>query len=93
MRYILTYDLKDDKLRGRLSKLLEQYGERVQFSVFELEIPDYKLIELKNKLEKKFTKFKEQVSIFLYPVCEGCKKKIERIGIKELILEKDVLLF
>ncbi|HFQ5284846.1 TPA: CRISPR-associated endonuclease Cas2 [Vibrio vulnificus] len=34
--YLACFDVDDDKKRRRLSKLLLSYGERVQFSVFEI---------------------------------------------------------
>lgn len=93
MRFVLTYDSKDDKLRTKLSKFLEQFGDRVQYSVFELELPEYKVIELKTKINRTFEKFKDDLCIFIYPICSSCKKNIHRVGNKELILEKNVLLF
>jgi CRISPR-associated protein Cas2 len=35
MLVVVVYDVPDDRRRLRLSKLLEGYGRRVQFSVFE----------------------------------------------------------
>lgn len=33
--WLICYDVKDDKRRTQLAKLLEQHCERVQYSVFE----------------------------------------------------------
>lgn len=33
-RYLLAYDVPDDKRRARLAKELQKYGDRVQYSVF-----------------------------------------------------------
>lgn len=33
-RYVLAYDVPDDRRRTRLAKVLSQYGDRVQYSVF-----------------------------------------------------------
>ena len=32
---VIAYDIVDDKHRTKISKLLEGYGERVNYSVFE----------------------------------------------------------
>jgi len=43
--YLICFDIQDDKVRGKLSRLLEKYGLRVQGSVFEcsFKTPDRKL--------------------------------------------------
>lgn len=33
--YVICYDIPDDKRRKKISDLLEVYGSRVQYSVFE----------------------------------------------------------
>ena len=37
-RYIIAYDIKDDSRRIRVSKLLQSYGNRLQYSVFLMEM-------------------------------------------------------
>ncbi len=36
--YLACFDIENDKKRRRLSKLLLSYGERVQYSVFEITV-------------------------------------------------------
>jgi len=38
MLYSICYDIKDDRRRNRIFKLLKDFGEPVQFSVFEADI-------------------------------------------------------
>ncbi|WP_054952021.1 CRISPR-associated endonuclease Cas2 [Flaviflexus massiliensis] len=45
-RYLITYDIPDDKRRTRISKLLKSYGERMQFSVFLIDLHRTALVEL-----------------------------------------------
>ena len=56
---ILTYDIKDDKLRTKFSKFILSYGRRLQYSVYEINNSDriLKIVEseIKSKFEKKFT--------------------------------------
>lgn len=50
--YLICFDIQDDKVRARLSRLLEKVGQRVQGSVFEcsFKTPDRKAaLELKIK--------------------------------------------
>lgn len=32
--YIISYDVSDNKKRNKVAKILEEYGERMQYSVF-----------------------------------------------------------
>lgn len=48
--YLICFDIQDDRVRGRLSRLLEKYGLRVQGSVFEC---CFKTLERKVALEYK----------------------------------------
>lgn len=36
--YLICYDISDDRDRNRVARLLERYGERVQYSVFEVHL-------------------------------------------------------
>lgn len=36
--YVISYDISNDKIRTKIAKELENYGRRVQFSVFECRI-------------------------------------------------------
>jgi CRISPR-associated protein Cas2 len=58
MYYIITYDIQNSKRRKKLSELLQMYGVRVNYSVFELDITKNELKEIidtikTNKLIKK----------------------------------------
>lgn len=35
MFYLISYDIPDDRRRVRVAKTLKDYGDRVQYSVFE----------------------------------------------------------
>ena len=40
MIYVVCYDIEDDRERLRVARCLETYGERVQYSVFEVHLRD-----------------------------------------------------
>ena len=48
--YVVTYDIPNDKRRKKVSDLLEGYGRRVQYSVFECLLTSAKYAELKHRL-------------------------------------------
>nr|WP_299041656.1 CRISPR-associated endonuclease Cas2 [uncultured Thermosynechococcus sp.] len=50
--YVICYDRSSNKRRKKISDLLEGYGRRVQYSVFECVLSPQKYAELKIKLKK-----------------------------------------
>ena len=77
MFLVVCYDIPDDKRRNRISDILEGYGERVQFSVFECDIKP----EQAKKLKDKISKVLEEVdSIRYFSLCAECVSKVEVIN-------------
>jgi len=77
MLYLVTYDIDDDKIRNKISKILEGFGVRVQESVFECNLNK----EEYDKLLKRLTKFsRENFNIRIYPLCKDCYSKAVGIG-------------
>ena len=52
MRYLISYDISDDKIRSRISRLLEAYGSRVQRSVFECVLAPNEFEALARRLQR-----------------------------------------
>jgi len=50
MYLAVTYDISSNKARGKIVKLLESYGFRVQESVFEIELTPHQFERLKKSL-------------------------------------------
>ena len=87
MFILLTYDinLKDENGKFRLrkvAKICENYGIRVQNSVFELDLTAGELKKLENELTKIID---INDSIRIYELGNNYKNKIEIIGKKEKI--------
>jgi CRISPR-associated protein Cas2 len=72
--WVISYDIKDDRRRLRVAKTLEDYGKRVQYSVFECILKEEHLNRLKRKLERLIKN--EEDSIRYYKLCNSCKEKI-----------------
>jgi len=67
MKYLVAYDVSDNKRRRKLFKLLKGYGYNIQKSVFEVPINDKNMInKLKVEIEKIINKDKDVVYIFPY---------------------------
>lgn len=94
MRYVVSYDIQSDKIRRKLAKLLEGYGVRIQFSVFECKLTDKKFKKLYKEIFK-LTSGKDEGSVRFYSICKNCEDKIVTIGkpINELrILQSEVII-
>lgn len=75
---IVAYDIPDDKRRTQLAKTLEDFGDRVQFSVFEclLEPPD--ILGLIAAITPLINPNEDSVRI--YRLCAACEREIRLIG-------------
>lgn len=91
MRFIVCYDVTDDSLRSKIVKILESYGERIQYSVFEFNLNPAKIKEMKHKLIKRKLLDKKRMSFSIYPICEECYKKVERYGENKILNEKNIV--
>lgn len=78
MFYTISYDIRDNRRRQRVAKILKDYGERVQLSVFEAELDEKSLARLQKRLEKCLDLAAD--SLRFYPLCAACKPRIEILG-------------
>ncbi len=76
---LVSYDISNDKLRTQFSKFLQQYGHRVQYSLFEIRNSSRLLyiiqLEIKDRFEKQFS---QTDSIMIFQMSQTCK--ITRYG-------------
>jgi len=73
MIYMVCYDISNPKRLGKVAKVLENHGMRIQKSFFQCEMNKENMINLKNKLLKIINRRKD--SLFIYPLCEDCSNK------------------
>jgi len=79
--FIISYDIQNDGSRTRFSKFLKKFGHKVQYSVYELRNSNRVLQNVIRQIELSFAKdFKLTDNVLIFPVCEGCKKRILRYG-------------
>lgn len=71
MRWVVAYDVEDNRLRTRMAKVLEGTGRRVQGSVFECELTFVEVRALGERLLR-LAGDREGVSVRCYRVCEKC---------------------
>ncbi|WP_457560176.1 CRISPR-associated endonuclease Cas2 [Caminibacter sp.] len=84
MNLLVAYDIEDDKRRKRVSEILEGYGVRVNYSVFEVKVSKKEKIKMIDEIKKIA---KKEDNIRFYHICESCKSKsfelFEKYGIFE----------
>ena len=79
MFIVISYDIKDDRRRGRIFKALKNFGQWMQYSVFECELEKMQFFKLKDRLDRLIEADKDD-SVRFYFLCESCKRQVERIG-------------
>lgn len=75
MRYVVAYDIADNKRRKKFSDLLDTYGTRVNYSVYEIELNQTKHKKLLREIEEKELINKKYDSIRFYHICQNCLPK------------------
>ena len=80
MRYVVAYDIEDDRARTRIAGVLERFGVRVQQSVFECRLEARDLERLVRRLERELTAVGGAGNIRLYRLCADCYGASQGIG-------------
>jgi CRISPR-associated protein Cas2 len=77
--YIIVYDITCDKRRHKIANLLQGYGRRVQYSVFECVLPNPKYLELQERIKSQLNLTEDNVRF--YPLSQHTSSGIETWGI------------
>lgn len=85
MHVLITYDVATSSEGGqkrlrRVAKICLDYGQRVQFSVFECQVDPARYVELKNRLEKAIQTDKD--SLRFYNLGSTWNQRVEHVGVK-----------
>ncbi len=74
MFIIVAYDIMADERRTRVASELENFGERVQFSVFECHLREEQLKELQRRIKSLILESEDRVNY--YTLCEKDRHRI-----------------
>ena len=69
--YLVCYDITDDKRRYRIFKVCKNYGEHLQFSVFECDLNATELTGLQRELLDAISRSEDQVLFVSLGPAEG----------------------
>lgn len=61
LRYLVSYDISDPKRLRKVARILEGFGVRLQYSVFECPLDDLRLAKLKAELQDSLNHEEDQV--------------------------------
>jgi CRISPR-associated protein Cas2 len=67
--HLVTYDVRDDARLRRVARLLEGYGERLQYSVFRCRLGEVELQRLRWELTRLVG---DEDDLLFVPICDHC---------------------
>ena len=80
-RFLVAYDIVDDKCRTKLANLLQSYGYRLQYSLFQIDAKPARMERLVRKVEDTVSLSNDSVLVIDLGSVESAKKeRIRRIG-------------
>jgi CRISPR-associated protein Cas2 len=79
MLWLICYDVVDNRRRQKLAKYLEQYGQRVQYSVFECPLAEEQLNQLLERRWLPLLNLRED-SLRIYPLDARAKRRSRVYG-------------
>lgn len=82
MYWVVSYDIPDDKRRTKVAKILEGYGLRAQYSVFECEIDAEQCAQLEERLRRVIEPREDDVRF--YPLNRADLKRVRVLGLGQL---------
>lgn len=92
-RTLICYDVIDDKRRTRLAKVLGKYGDRIQYSVFVVDISPAKLLRLRDEASEIINRNEDSILFCdLGRIANLSDKKFSYLGQTRDITDNDVLI-
>lgn len=71
-RFVVCYDVTDDRRRRKIAKILDSYGDRVQESVFEMVLEEEAMEECRSRIENQIDQAEDCIAI--YRLCRSCER-------------------
>ena len=88
MLIVVSYDVRDNRRRTRLAHALKDFGERVQYSVFECLLDAAVLEKLRRRVDQLIDP--EEDTVRFYRFCKECAAQVEIQGTGVLTEDPDV---
>ncbi|MBE0541327.1 MAG: CRISPR-associated endonuclease Cas2 [Verrucomicrobia bacterium] len=78
-KFILGYDIPEDRLRTRLARFCERFGVRVQYSVFEFRLTESDYVAFRGELDRGGW-LNGKHALLIYPLHDDDLENVERHG-------------
>ena len=78
MKYVIAYDLADDRRRSRLVSLLLNYGSRIQESVFFADLEENLYVEMMERAGRVIEPEADVMHVFA--LCAACLERKAVVG-------------
>jgi CRISPR-associated protein Cas2 len=62
-RYLVAYDIRDDKRLRQVASCMEGFGERIQYSVFVCDLSDREFVEMRVDVESRMKSSEDSVMV------------------------------
>lgn len=76
--FLVTYDIKDTNRLQKIFKLMKNFGNHLQYSVFGCYLNGINLVKMRDKIMNLIDQKEDRV--LLIRLCQTCKENIECIG-------------
>jgi CRISPR-associated protein Cas2 len=87
VRFLVCYDIADDRRRNRVAQELLDYGTRVQESVFECLLEPKLAEEMVGRITRTIEALCDKVLVF--PICENCGARVITLGVAEQAQDRE----
>ena len=77
-RFVVCYDVADDRRRNALARILDAYGDRIQESVFELPLGSELMEKCLDRIVQVINT--EEDGLIVYALCASCDCKVQYFG-------------
>jgi len=78
MLIAVAYDIPDNRRRTKLAEHLENFGRRVQLSVFECLLEEKQVERMQAGIVRLIEE--EQDTVRIYRLCAACEERVEILG-------------
>jgi len=76
--FLVCYDISDEKRLRKVAKVMEDFGTRVLYSVFECYLTPAEFENMKRAVENIMDPLDDKVRY--YKLCESCRKPVIHLG-------------
>jgi len=85
---VVSYDVPDNRRRTRIANVCEDFGVRVQKSVFECILSERELATMCGRLLAAYDESED--SIRIYRFCQACEGRIQVYGVGDVTQDEEV---